>query len=151
MDSKIKEYLSYVFLDSTGMLFPILLNNGHKINGYDIKKSFWVDVGRPASYLEATAFILSKYGKDNWIEKGVEVGKDTTFVGTVVVYNSGTKIGKDCFIKNSVIFSGTVIGNDCHIVNSVIDNDCKIGDGMHISTTLGRGSVLDSGTESEQS
>ena len=144
MDSKIKEYMDYVFLDSTGMLFPILLNNGHKLNGYDIGDSFWVDVGRPASYLEATAYILKRYGKENWIEKGVEVGKDTTFAGTVVIYNNGTKIGKNCFIKNSVIFDDNQIGNNCHIVNSIIDNGCKIGDGLHISTTLGRGSVLES-------
>lgn len=150
MDSKVKEYLNYVFMDSTGMLFPILLKNGNKLNGYNIGNAFWVDVGRPASYLEATAYILEKHGRENWIEPGVEVGEDTTFAGPVVIYDKGTKIGKNCFIKNSVIFENNTIGDDCHIVNSIIDNDCKIGDGMHISTTLGRGSVLKSGTESEE-
>ncbi|MDD5239280.1 MAG: NDP-sugar synthase [Candidatus Nanoarchaeia archaeon] len=141
-DSKIKSFLDYNFLDSTGMLFPLLLDSGHKINGYDIGKSFWVDVGRPASYLEATAYVLEKYKMDKWIEKGVEIGENTTFTGTVVVYNNGTKIGKNCFIKNSVILSNNSIGDDCHIVNSILDTDCRIGNGVHVSTTLGRGSVI---------
>lgn len=147
LDSKVKDLLDYKFLDSTGMLFPMLLEQGYKLNGYNIGSAFWVDVGRPASYLEATAYILNKYGKDHWIEKGVEIGEDTTFAGIAVVYNSGTKIGKNCFIKNSVIFNNNKIGDNCHIINSIIDSDCTIGDGINISTTLGRGSILGADTE----
>lgn len=142
IDPKINDYLSYDFMDSTGMIFPLLIEKGHKLTGYDMKDAFWVDVGRPASYLEATAYVLSKLGVDNWIEKGVKVGKNTVFEGPVVVYNNGTEIGKKCIIKNSVILSGNKIGDNCKIVNSVIDEECKISDGIHISTTLGRGSIL---------
>ena len=143
MEPKITDYIPEGFLDSTGMLFPLILNKGEKINGY-VSNSFWVDVGRPSSYLEATAYILKKYGKNNWIEEGVEIGEGTKLVGPVVVYKN-TKIGSRCTIKNSVIFENNTIGNNCRIVNSIIDEGCKIGDNINVSTTLGRGSILNNG------
>ena len=143
MNPKIKEYIPEEFLDSTGMLFPKLIETGQSINGY-VSDAFWVDVGRPSSYLEATAYILRKYGKDNWIEERVKIGEGTKLIGPVVVYK-GTTIGKNCIIKNSVIFEDNQIGNNCHIVNSILDVGCKIGDSIKISTTLGRGSVLNNG------
>ncbi|MCD6576183.1 MAG: NDP-sugar synthase [Nanoarchaeota archaeon] len=143
MEPKIIEYIPKKFLDSTGMLFPLILQKGGKINGF-VSDSFWVDVGRPSSYLEATAYILRKYGKENWIDENVKIGEGTKLVGPVVIYN-GTEIGRDCIIKNSVIFEDNKIGNNCHIVNSILDIGCKIGDGVKISTTLGRGSVLNNG------
>ena len=143
MEPAITDYIPDNFLDATGMLFPLILKKSRKINGY-VSDAFWVDVGRPSSYLEATAYILRKYGKENWIEKDVKIGKNTKLVGPVVIYKN-TKIGGDCIIKNSVIFEGNTIGNNCHITNSILDVGCKIGDGMKVSTTLGRGSVLNNG------
>jgi len=144
MEPKITEFIPNNFLDSTGMLFPLILKNNGKLNGYISMNSFWVDVGRPSSYLEATAYILRKYGKENWIDKNVKIGDGTKLIGAVVIYN-GTEIGKNCIIKNSVIFENNKIGNNCHITNSILDVGCKIGDGMKVSTTLGRGSTISNG------
>jgi NDP-sugar pyrophosphorylase family protein len=143
MNPRIKDYIPDEFLDSTGMLFPKILEKGEIINGY-VTDAFWVDVGRPSSYLEATAYVLRKYGKENWVEDGVKIGEGTKLVGAVVIY-SGTEIGKNCIIKNSVIFGNNKIGNNCHIINSILDIGCKIGDNVKVSTTLGRGSVLENG------
>lgn len=140
MEPEIVKYIPEGFYDSTGMLFPIVLNKGGTINGY-ISSGFWVDVGRPSSYLEAVAYILRKYGKENWVDEDVKIGEGTKLIGPVVVYK-GTEIGKNCLIKNSVIFENNKIGNNCHIVNSILDVGCKIGDGVKVSTTLGRGSIL---------
>jgi len=141
LEPKIKDFLSYDFMDSTGMIFPILLQKGEIINSFFQKKVFWVDVGRPASYIQATAYILRKYGKENWVEPGTTIGEGTKLEGPVVVYKN-TKIGKNCVIRNSIIFEGCEIGNNCRIINSIIDEGCKIGDNMNISTTLGKGSIL---------
>lgn len=140
-EEKIKDFLTYDFLDATGMIFPILLEKGEKLNGFLQKNAFWVDVGRPASYIEATAYVLRKYGKQNWIDPSATIGEGTKLEGPVVVYKN-TKVGKHCVIRNSVIFEGCEIGNNCRIINSIIDEGCKIGDDMHISTTLGKGSIL---------
>jgi NDP-sugar pyrophosphorylase family protein len=148
MDPKIKDILTYEFLDSTGMLFPLLLKNGHKVNGLLQKKVFWVDVGRPASYIEATAYVLRKYDKENWVEPGVTIGEGTKLEGPVVIYKN-TKIGKNCVIRNSIIFDGCDIGNGCSIINSIIDEGCKIGNDIHISTTLGKGSIIENGQDIE--
>ncbi len=143
MEPEIIGYIPEKFLDSTGMLFPLILKNGGQLNGY-VSNAFWVDVGRPSSYLEATAYILRKYGKENWIDGDVKIGKGTKLVGPVVIYKN-TEIGENCTIKNSVIFEDNKIGNNCRIVNSILDVGCKIGDGIKVSTTLGRGSILNNG------
>ncbi len=143
MEPTIIDYIPDNFLDATGMLFPLILKKNGKINGY-VSDAFWVDVGRPSSYIEATAYILRKYNKENWIEENIEIGENTKLVGPVVIYKN-TKIGSNCIIKNSVIFEGNTIGNNCSITNSILDVGCKIGDGVKVSTTLGRGSILNNG------
>ena len=143
MEPKISEYIPNKFLDATGMLFPLILKKGGQLNGY-VSDDFWVDVGRPSSYLEATAYILRRYGKENWIESDVEIGENTKLVGPVVIYKN-TKIGSNCLIKNSIVFEGNTIGSSCTIVNSILDIGCRIGDGVNVSTTLGRGSILSNG------
>ncbi|MCD6547255.1 MAG: NDP-sugar synthase [Nanoarchaeota archaeon] len=140
MEPEIVKYIPNEFLDSTGMLFPIIIEKGGVLNGY-IHNGFWVDVGRPSSYLEAVAYILRKYGKKHWLDEDVKIGEGTKLIGPVVIYK-GTEIGKNCLIKNSVIFEDNKIGNNCHIVNSILDVGCKIGDNVKVSTTLGRGSIL---------
>ena len=140
MEPKIINYIPDEFMDSTGMLFPLLLKKGECLNGFKSDK-FWVDVGRPSSYLEATAKILKSYGKDNWIEDGVNMGENIELKGPVVIYK-GTEIGKNCIIKNSVIFQDNKIGENCHITNSILDVGCDIGEGFNVTTTLGKGSIL---------
>lgn len=146
LEPEVTKHLTYDFYDSTGMLFPILLEKRERLNGLLQKNVFWVDVGRPASYIEATAYVLRRYGKENWVAPSAAVGKGTRLEGPVVVYKN-VRIGKDCVIRNSVIFEGTEIGDNCSIINSIIDEGCRIGDGMHISTTLGKGSVLMNGKD----
>ena len=150
MDPKINEFLTYEFMDSTGMIFPILLKNGENLNGLLQKNVFWVDVGRPASYIEATAYELRRLGKQNWIDPSVSIGIGTKIEGPVVIYKN-TKIGKNCIIRNSVIMENNQIGDNCSIINSIIDESCKIGNEIHISTTLGRGSILMNGKENGNS
>ncbi len=140
MEPKIVNYIPDEFMDSTGMLFPILLKNEECLNGFKSDK-FWVDVGRPSSYLEATAKILRKYGKKNWIEDGVEIKENTKLKGPVVIYKE-SEIGDNCIIKNSIIFKNNKIGNNCHITNSILDVGCEIGDNLNVTTTLGKGSIL---------
>lgn len=146
LEPNVREFLSYEFFDSTGMIFPILLQKGQKINGFFQKKVFWVDVGRPASYIQATAYVLRKYGKQNWVEPSATIGEGTKLEGPVVVYKN-TKIGRNCIIRNSIIFEGCEIGDNTTIINSIIDEGCKIGNGVHISTTLGKGSIVMNGEE----
>jgi NDP-sugar pyrophosphorylase family protein len=140
MEPEIKDWLPEEFLDSTGMLFPILLKKGAVINGYIMKK-FWIDVGFLETYLAATTYILKKYKKKNWVEPGVKLGKGTKLEGAVVIYK-GTTIGNNCLIKNSIIFKNNKIGNDCKIINAVIDEDCSIADNAVVSGIVGKNSKL---------
>lgn len=141
IEPDIVKFIPKDFLDSTGMLFPILLKKGEKINGYKSKGAFWIDVGRPESYLEATCQVLKQYKKKTWIDKGVKIGKKTKLEGAVVIHKN-TEVGSGCNIKNSIIFEGCIIGNRCKIKNAIIDENCKIISGSKVSGVLGKGTVI---------
>jgi NDP-sugar pyrophosphorylase family protein len=140
MEPDVIKFIPDKFLDATGLIFPILLEKGQKVYGYDDGK-FWVDIGTKDDYLLATGHILKKLNKKTWVDSSVTVGAGTRLEEPAVIHKN-TKIGKNCVIKNSIIFEGCEIGNNCVITNSVIDEGCKIGDGLHISTVLGKNSIL---------
>jgi len=141
MEPIILKFIPNKFLDSTGLIFPILLENKQKIYGYD-DGNFWVDIGTKDDYILAVDYALKKMKKKNWIDTSVKIGAGTKFEGTVVVYKN-TEVGKNCLIKNSVIFENNVVGDNCKIINAVIDSGCKIGNNASISTILGKGSIVE--------
>lgn len=140
MEPKIKQMLPREFLDATGMVFPILLEKGATINGY-VSQKFWIDVGVPETYLEATKYILRKYGKKNWVEPGVNLGKGTKLEGAVVIQN-GTAVGEKCLIKDSIIFKNNNIGNNCRIINAIVDENCTLEDNSKVSGIIERNSKI---------
>lgn len=128
MSPEILKYIGDDFFDSTGLLFPKILESDGKLNSY-FSECFWVDVGRPASYLEATAYILKKYGKTNWIDENVTIGEGTKLKGPVVIYKN-TVIGNECLIQNSVILENNKIGNNCKIINSIMNSNFELKDNV---------------------
>jgi NDP-sugar pyrophosphorylase family protein len=140
MEPKILNFIGAEFFDSTGMIFPYLLKKEQKLFGFKTD-AFWVDVGKPESYLEATSHILKTKGVKNCVDKSVKIGDGTKILNNVVVL-AGTTIGKNCLIKNSIIFNNNKIGDNCEIVNAIIDEDCKIKSNSKISKVLGKGSIV---------
>ena len=94
MEPNILKFMPNKFLDSTGLIFPILLENKQKIYGYDYG-GFWVDIGTKDDYILAVGYILKKMKKKNWIDASVKIGDGTKPEGTVVIYKN-TTIGKNC-------------------------------------------------------
>jgi mannose-1-phosphate guanylyltransferase/phosphomannomutase len=141
MEPSILQFIPNKFLDSTGLIFPILLENKQKLYGYN-DGGFWIDIGAKDDYLLAVGYALKKMKKKNWIDDSVKIEKSTKLEGTVIVYKN-TTVGKNCLIKNSVIFENNLIGDNCKITNAVIDSGCKIENNVNISTILAKGSVVE--------
>lgn len=71
-----------------------------------------------------------KQGKNNIIEKGVQIGEGTE-IGDMVILRSGTKIGKNCFIGSMSIIEGSELKDNVHIQGRV-----RIGKGCIIHNNV---------------
>ena len=130
-------------------VFPKLIEEGWSVFG-DVQDAYWVDIGRPSQYLEATrAVVFGEVGAARQLclsgEAHIEPGAVTEgceLKGGVSI-GSGVKIGKGTTLDNSVILSGAVIGENCHIARSIISEHCKIGANTTIrDTALAEGSQI---------
>ncbi len=114
-------------------IFPQLIPDGfygYKFDGY------WVDCGRPSSFLEANRVLLERYYKEHDVKH--IVGDRSAVDGELGDYVS---IGKDCTIEdcdisNSIIMDGVEIDKGCLIKNSIIGFDVIIEDDVKIIDSL---------------
>ncbi|MCP8307803.1 MAG: NDP-sugar synthase [archaeon] len=105
-------------------LFPQLLSYNKKLYGFKAE-GFWVDIGTPEGYLEASNWLLSRLeGKSIFAEV-----KDAIIRGPVL-------IGKDARIDDGVMIYGpAIIGDRCHIKNdAIIDSYSIIESDVEVST-----------------
>ncbi|MGB9659578.1 MAG: DUF5752 family protein [Nitrososphaerales archaeon] len=126
LEPKILDYVpSDKEFDFAKDLFPQLLNSNKKIYGFKAE-GFWVDIGTPEGYLEASNWLLSKL-KGRSIS-GAEV-KDAIIKGPLV-------IGKDSKVDdNAMIYGPAVIGDRCHIESgAIIDSYTMIESDVEVST-----------------
>ncbi|MFW5782505.1 MAG: sugar phosphate nucleotidyltransferase [Candidatus Muiribacteriaceae bacterium] len=118
--------------------FPKLMEEKVDIFGY-IARGYWMDVGDIKAYRKANmdvimgevkAHIAGKridvVGRDIWLGENTKLPKDYQFEGGVLV-GGNCRIGRNVFIKNSVIGPNCVIGDDARINESVVWENCHIG------------------------
>lgn len=142
-------------------VWPALVGNG--LYGYP-SDSYWVDIGTPHSYLQATEDILSgtidlvnqpvsqpspanaHIGIGCLLEQDIEIGNEAR-IDRHSVIGYGTRIGEGTLISRSVIFEGAHIGDHCSIVDCVVGSHAKIADGveLHEQTLIGAGSSIAEG------
>jgi mannose-1-phosphate guanylyltransferase len=144
-------------------VWPRLIGEG--LYGFP-SDSYWLDIGTPERYLQATFDILEgnvatavheRLG-DSYlsvsptaeisgraippavIEPGAAVGEGA-HVGSLVVLADGVKVGACSTVERSVILNGTEIGESCVLRDCVVAAGCRIGDGTHIleGAVLGEG------------
>jgi mannose-1-phosphate guanylyltransferase len=115
---------------------------GNKVAGMLVEEGLWIDLGTPASYLEAhrilatgsTPSYLAQAGWPSPIHFGARVFPGAVFEGTVAV-GPGAVIGKNARIRDSVVWPGAIIGADAVIEECVVSGRNPVG-GHH------RGGVL---------
>jgi mannose-1-phosphate guanylyltransferase len=144
-------------------VFPRLVGNGLYAQLCD---GYWLDIGTPARYLEATFDILegtmasavSERLGDTYlaieddvevagrivpaalIGRGCRIGENAR-VGGRVVLEQGVTVGANSVVERSVVMQGSEIGANCTIHGCIVAGGVRIGDNTHIEglAVLGEG------------
>jgi mannose-1-phosphate guanylyltransferase len=117
-------------------VFPKLVGNG--LYGF-AGDGYWIDIGTPERYLEATWDLLSgrvasslpprdETGSligDGCLTSGAHIGPQTVLGDHCVA-------GSDSAIERSVLHDRVVVGADCTIRESVLAERVRVGDGVRI-------------------
>ena len=153
------EALSYVpegaFFDFAKDPFPRLLEAGERVAGYDVRDSYWSDIGTLSAYKEAQRDVLAGrvevevdgkwWGKDLWVgEKarihpsayehiegltfvgaGAEVGPGASLLGSVTI-GRRCRVGGGAMVSRSVLLPGAIVGSGAYL------EDCIIGPGYEV-------------------
>jgi mannose-1-phosphate guanylyltransferase len=150
-------------------VFPTLVGNG--LFGY-AAEGYWLDIGTPERYLEATYDILegnvvTEIGR-RLSESGLVlrdgasvsgrvvapalVGADSqvsagAIVGGRTVLGRGVTVGRGSHIEGSVLLDGAAVGERVTIRGSIIGSNASIGDHCHVEdrVVLGEGVSLGPG------
>jgi mannose-1-phosphate guanylyltransferase len=147
-------------------VFPQLVGNG--LYGC-VSENYWLDIGTPGRYLEATFDILegtvgtafTERAGDTYlvVEQSVEnqgriipsalvEGRceiaDSARVGGRVVLEQGVTVGAHTTIERSVILRGAEIGAHCTLSGCIVGGGVRIGDNTHVEglSVLGEGVTI---------
>jgi mannose-1-phosphate guanylyltransferase len=138
-------------------LFPRLLEQGEPFFAHIPQRTYWMDIGTPARYLQAHYDLLAnrvlrihikdRRGKfdsatHSEIDELSVIGDECTLKPGVEIINS--VLGKGCYIEegarieNSVIWSHTRVGTAAQVKDAIVGRGCYVGR----STMVGPGAVL---------
>ena len=135
-------------------VFPHLVGTG--LYGW-AAEGYWVDIGTPERYLEATYDLLSgrpesKLGPRD--ETGSLIGEGCLIAGAHIgpqsVLGSHCSVGSDSSVERSVLHDRVRVGADCQVRESVLADRVQVGDGARIepgalvgaAATIGEGAVV---------
>jgi mannose-1-phosphate guanylyltransferase len=123
-------------------LFPSLLRDGKPFYGYRTQ-AYWMDIGTPAKYLEASADLLAdrmqgwlkpegeQYAEGVWAGEGTVIATGATVTGPVV-------LGRGCHVAEGATITGPV----------VLGDGCMVGEGARLKDMIAlRGVRFESGAD----
>ncbi|MDQ3720267.1 MAG: NDP-sugar synthase [Actinomycetota bacterium] len=117
-------------------IFPELIGKG--LHGW-MAEGYWVDIGTPERYLEATYDLLSgrvESGLPPRDETGSLVGAGCLTAGAHIgpqsVLGAHCSVGSDATVERSVLHDGVVVGADCIIRESVLAERVQVGRGARV-------------------
>ncbi len=132
-------------------VFPALVGEG--LYGYDAS-GYWIDIGTPERYLEATYDLLSGRSESSLPprdETGSLIGDGCltsgAHIGPQSVLGSHCSVGSDSTVERSVLHDGVLIGADCLVRDSVLAGGVRVGEGARIEpgAMLGAGARVEPG------
>jgi mannose-1-phosphate guanylyltransferase len=144
-------------------VWPRLIGSG--LYGFP-SQSYWLDIGTPERYLQATfdilegnvltavrerlgegymsvseeAQVLGRAIPPAMIEPGASVAEGA-HVGSLVVLGHDVSVGAGSTVERAVILNGTDIGENCTLRDCIVAAGCRIGPGTRIE----EGAVLGEG------
>jgi mannose-1-phosphate guanylyltransferase len=119
-------------------VFPALVGKG--LFGY-LAAGYWIDIGTPGRYLEATWDLLS--GRpDSKLPPRDETGSlvypnclvSGAHIGPQSVLGPHCAVGTDSTVERSVLHEGVVVAADCVIRESVLGDRVRVGEGARIDS-----------------
>ena len=147
-------------------VFPRLVGDG--LYGC-VADGYWLDIGTPERYLEATfdilegtvgtafgertggAYVVVEQSVDNrgriipsaLVERGCVIG-DGARVGGRVVLEAGVMVGANSTIERAVVLRGAEIGENCTLAGCIVGGGVRIGDNTHVEgmSVLGEGVTI---------
>jgi mannose-1-phosphate guanylyltransferase len=132
-------------------VFPELVGNG--LYGWPAS-GYWIDIGTPARYLEATYDLLGARVESNLPprdETGSLVYEGSlvsgAHIGPQTVLGRHCSVGTDSTVERSVLHDGVVVGPNCTIRESVLAERVRVGEGARIDpgAIVGSGAILADG------
>jgi mannose-1-phosphate guanylyltransferase/phosphomannomutase len=104
-------------------LFPTLMQGGKRFFAFELK-GYWVDIGRPQSYLEGNAHALKGCAE---VAADVEVPLSATLAPPFII-GAGARLGEHCVVgPNTILGRGAQVGQGAVISGSVVFEDVSIG------------------------
>ncbi len=134
-------------------VFPKLVRAG--LYGYEAS-GYWLDIGTPERYLQATFDILEGRVRTEAgqvaVGAGCEVSSGAT-VGARTVLGASVTIADGAHVENSVLLDGCTVGPRSYVHSSIIGRgavigaDCQVADGVVLGeeVKLGAANVLGAG------
>ncbi|HLI32363.1 MAG TPA: NDP-sugar synthase [Solirubrobacteraceae bacterium] len=147
-------------------IWPQLVGNG--LFGYP-GAGYWLDIGTPSRYLQATFDILERnvqtpvaerLGSDflaladgvelagraippALLERGVRVCEGA-HVGALAYLGCDVTIGPGSAVERAVVLNGSSIGAGCRIADCIVAAGCRVGDGASVGgeAVLGEGVTI---------
>jgi NDP-sugar pyrophosphorylase family protein len=138
-------------------LFPKLLERGEKFYAHIPQRTYWMDIGTPARYLQAHHDLLSgrvtrihlKERRGNFDLATIAEIDDLSMIGDDCTIKPGAQIinsvlGPGCYVEekarveNAVVWAHTRIGAGAQVVNAITGRGCHVGR----SASVGAGAVL---------
>lgn len=111
-------------------IFPRIIADEKPFYGLRFE-GYWVDVGRPSSYIGTHKLLMDRKGTKLW------QGEHCLLSGrfTYACVSNRVVVGASHLI-DTVVFDGTVIGDGCRIINSIIGESCRIGNDCVIENSI---------------
>jgi NDP-sugar pyrophosphorylase family protein/CheY-like chemotaxis protein len=109
--------------DFSKQLFPLLMEQDKRLYAWEIG-GYWVDIGRPQSYLEGNRHAITGRAE---VAPGVHVPDSATLLPPFVI-GKGTRLGEGCIIgPGAVIGERCTIGEKARIAGGVLFNSVHVG------------------------
>ena len=140
--------------DFSKQLFPMVLEKGWPMYAKTID-GVWFDVGHPSELIRAQHTLIEQraslpfplpegdFSENSFIACSAKMNGEIE--GTVVSSSSHIEYGS--VLKDVLVMSGSEVGKDCRLTNSVLGERVKIGAGCSLENViLGDGVILEPGS-----
>lgn len=140
--------------DFSKQLFPMVLEKGWPMYAKTID-GVWFDVGHPSELIRAQHTLIEQraslpfplpegdFSENSFIACSAKMNGEIE--GTVVSSSSHIEYGS--VLKDVLVMSGSIVGKDCRLTNSVLGERVKIGAGCSLENViLGDGVILKPGS-----